>query len=118
MDLKKMTFAQLVGVVESVWLEVKRRNPIGVNMYGGPFSAAAANLREIGKAEKSNPTCEAGPGVKKKREYKWHWAFDWKRKDEPFCGNGLFAATTPVKNDVTCLTCRRLMKLHGHLETV
>ena len=62
-DFKKLTFNQLALVVESVWAEVKRRNPIGVNMYGGGFAQAAFDLREIEEAEKDNPTCEAGPGV-------------------------------------------------------
>ena len=62
-DLKKMTFTDLAEVVESIWAEVKRRNPIGVNMYGGGFAQAAFDLREIEAAEMDNPTCEVGPGV-------------------------------------------------------
>ena len=69
-DLKNMTFSELAEVVESVWLEVKRRNPIGVNAYMSPFYVCRSLLRKIGLAEKGNPTCEAGPGIdKKKRKY-------------------------------------------------
>ena len=188
-DLKKMTFAQLAEVVESVWLEVKRRNPIGVNFYYFPFSSASKNLREIGKAEKDNPTCEAGPGIDKpkklkyelcdtvfpsgekcvrpknhhewskakcsptvkfmeypadtqceeahlrvlenkairklleagpelekaKKKYKMHWS---KLAGDAYCGGSLRMETTRDKRNVSCLTCRKLMKLHGHLEDV
>ena len=113
-DLKKMTFAQLAEVVESVWLEVKRRNPIGVNFYYFPFSSASKNLREIGKAEKDNPTCEAGP-KQARRQYKLHWA---KLNGDAYCGGSLTMETTRDKRNVSCLTCRKLMKLHGHLEDV
>ena len=70
-DLKKMTFAELAEVVVSVWAEVKRRNPIFVNSYETPFAVAVMNLREIGEAEKDNPTCEAGPGIDKPKKRKY-----------------------------------------------
>ena len=69
-DYKKMTFAELAGVIETVWLEVKRRNPIGVNFYIGGFAQAIHDLSEIDLAEKDNPTCEAGPGIDKPKRGK------------------------------------------------
>jgi hypothetical protein len=113
-DLKQMTFTQLAEVVESVWLEVKRRNPIFVNAYHAPFLAASKNLREIGKAEKDNPTCEAGP-AQARRQYKLHWA---KLNGDAYCGGSLTMETTREKQKVSCLKCRNQMKLHGHLEDV
>jgi len=49
---------------------VKRRNPIFVNSYETPFAVAVMNLRQIGKAEKDNPTCESGPGIDKPKKGK------------------------------------------------
>lgn len=63
LDCTQMTFEQMSDIVRSLWLEVKRRNPIGVNFYKGQFAVAIAALDEIGEAEKENPTCEAGPGI-------------------------------------------------------
>jgi hypothetical protein len=114
-DLKKMTFAQLAEVVVSVWAEVKRRNPIFVNSYETPFAVVVMNLRQIGKAEKDNPTCEAGPKVKVRRQYKLHWA---KLNGDAYCGGSLTMETTREKQKVSCLKCRKQMKLHGHLEDV
>jgi len=68
--LKKMTLAELAEVVMSVWVDVKRRNPIFVNSYETPFAVAVMNLRQIGKAEKDNPTCESGPGIDKPKKGK------------------------------------------------
>lgn len=63
LDCTKMTFAQMAEVIESVWLEMKRRNPIGINFYEQPFRIASASCKEIGLAEIDNPSCEAGPGI-------------------------------------------------------
>lgn len=62
-DLTKMTFEQMAHRIQAIWLEMKRRNPIGINFYEGPFYEAQARLMEIHRAEQINPTCEAGPGV-------------------------------------------------------
>jgi hypothetical protein len=62
-DLQKMTFAQMAVLVQSIWVEMKRRNPIGINFYEGPFHLAIIHLVEIGLGEEHNPTCEAGPGI-------------------------------------------------------
>lgn len=63
-DLTRYTFKDLSTLVLNIWLEVKRRNPIGVNWYGSHFMATANALHEISEGEKSNPTCEEGPQEK------------------------------------------------------
>lgn len=57
-DYAKVTFDEMADDVASIWKELKRRNPIGINAYGIPFLQAIANLKEISEAEKVNPTCE------------------------------------------------------------
>lgn len=62
-DYTKLTWGEMAEVVRAVWREMKRRNPIGINMYEGSMFRAFSAVSEIARAEKSNPTCEAGPGV-------------------------------------------------------
>lgn len=64
-DLTGFTFKDLSALVLNIWLEVKRRNPIGVNWYGSHFMVTANALQEISEGEKSNPTSENGPQEKK-----------------------------------------------------
>jgi hypothetical protein len=63
LDYTKLTWGELAEVIRSVWHEMKRRNPIGINCYGAPFQTAFAYLVEIEEAEKENPTAEVGPGA-------------------------------------------------------
>jgi len=46
---------------------MKRRNPIGINCYEGSMAGAYFAVEEIAKAEKINPSAEAGPGIDKKK---------------------------------------------------
>jgi hypothetical protein len=62
-DCTRMSFDQMSDLVRSVWLELKRRNPIGVNMYAGAFAEVIRILNGVGEAEEVNATCEAGPGI-------------------------------------------------------
>ena len=184
MNFKKMTWAQMAETVDAIHTEMKRRNPIGINLYAPMVKHAAFLLREIAGGEAGNFTSECGPkepsktkpkyelcdtvfpsGEKcvrpknhhgwsktkcsptvkfmeysavsqsekakvrvlenkairkepkepqkvKKRVYRTHWRFSV----EAFCGAPLSVETTRDKLRVTCLTCRKLMKLHGHLE--
>ena len=54
LDYTKLTWGELAEVIRSVWHEMKRRNPIGINCYGAPFQTAFAYLVEIEEAEKEN----------------------------------------------------------------
>ena len=65
MDLTKLTWNELASLILDVWFAMKRRNPIGINMYGGALHGAYAAVKEIADAEDDNPTAEAGPGVDK-----------------------------------------------------
>lgn len=60
-NLESLTWEQMAAIIQMFWLETKRRNPIGVNLYGGFFSGLMNALSEIAEAEKDNPTCDAGP---------------------------------------------------------
>lgn len=60
-DLSKMTYRQMADLIEAVGVEVKRRNPIGVNMYLQPVRVAWAMISEIADGEASNFTSECGP---------------------------------------------------------
>lgn len=57
-DYSKVKFAEMADDVVAMQLELKRRNPIGVNLYVPAFVSLALDLREIAAAEKENPTCE------------------------------------------------------------
>jgi hypothetical protein len=58
MDYTKLTWNELALVILNVWVEMKRRNPIGINMYGGALSGAYNAVKEIAEAELDNPTSE------------------------------------------------------------
>lgn len=68
LDFTQFTWEELGLVIRAVWTEMKRRNPIGINMYEGAMLQSFSAIDEIGKAEKDNPTCEAGPGIDKKKK--------------------------------------------------
>lgn len=63
-DYSKVKFAEMADDVVAMQLELKRRNPIGVNLYVPAFVGLALDLREIATAEKENPTCETVVRVK------------------------------------------------------
>ncbi len=56
---KDVTFDEMADDIAAMWSELKRRNPIGVNLYKGAFATAETHLKEISEAEKANPTCTA-----------------------------------------------------------
>jgi hypothetical protein len=58
MDYTKLTWNELALVILNVWVEMKRRNPIGINMYGGLLAHAYEAVKEIAEAELDNPTSE------------------------------------------------------------
>ena len=71
MDVTKITYAQMAGIVLDIAQEVKRRNPIFVNFYVRPIEQAVDSLLEISGGEKGNFTSEHGPketNVKRKRK--------------------------------------------------
>jgi hypothetical protein len=70
LDFSQFTWRELGLVVRALWTEMKRRNPIGINCYEGALANAFFAVDEITKAEKSNPTCEAGPGIDKPKRKK------------------------------------------------
>lgn len=57
-DLTKYTFGEMGMLIWDIWIEVKRRNPIGVNFYGSYFADAVKVCCEIDAAELENPTCD------------------------------------------------------------
>jgi hypothetical protein len=65
LDYTTLTWGEMAEIIVSIWREMKRRNPIGINCYQSPMFNAVAAIDEIAKAEKYNPTCEAGPGIDK-----------------------------------------------------
>lgn len=61
LDCSQLTWEQMSDLVRAVWLETKRRNPLGVNAYQPMFQTTIDALDEIDEAERNNPTSEAGP---------------------------------------------------------
>ena len=59
-SLETMHYAEMAATVRLLWAEVKRRNPIGVNVYTGLLHAAF-DLDEISAAEAQHFTSEHGP---------------------------------------------------------
>ncbi len=59
--LYTMTYADMADLVQEILFEIKRRNPIGVNLYTQPLAAASNALKEISMGEVSNFTSEVGP---------------------------------------------------------
>ena len=114
-NFKKMTWAEMAQTVDSIHTEMKRRNPIFINAYAPTVKHAALLLKEIARGEAGNFTSECGPkepSRTKKRKYKTHWA---KLNRDAFCGAPLSVETHRNKAKVTCETCLKLMRLHGHL---
>jgi hypothetical protein len=66
-QLETMTYAEMHELVRLLWAEVKRRNPIGVNVYTGLLHAAF-DLKEISAAEALHFTSEHGPREPKQRK--------------------------------------------------
>jgi hypothetical protein len=96
LDCTKMTWCEMRDVVRALVIEMKRRNPIGINLYTGPLYSAYAGLDEIAKAERVHRTAEHGPGIDK--------------KPCPTCnGDGKLIASTGKKRHplkaVKCPTC-------------
>lgn len=58
LDCKELTWEQMAEIVHSIWVEMKERNPIGINMYAPTVKAASELLDEIAEGEKDNPTSE------------------------------------------------------------
>ncbi len=42
-----LTYNQMAGMVESIWNEVKRRNPLFVNAYKLPFLSVVEGLKHL-----------------------------------------------------------------------
>lgn len=61
LDCSEMSWEQMSGIVHSIWKEMKRRNPIGINMYAPAVKYASDLLDEIAEAEAEHATSEAGP---------------------------------------------------------
>ena len=59
-DYKCLTWEDMSAIVNEIAIEMKRRNPIGINMYAPTVKAAAYLLKEIADAEADNPTSEVG----------------------------------------------------------
>lgn len=67
LDCTELTYQQMADVVRSIGLEVKRRNPIFVNVYMQPISDCIGALEEISGREVGNFTSECGPKEKRRR---------------------------------------------------
>ncbi len=61
LDCSQLTYAQMADIIRAIWLEVKRRNPIGVNAYARSMMSALESMTEIADAEADNFTSEHGP---------------------------------------------------------
>ena len=61
MQLNQLTYRQMADLVRSVRTEVKKRNPIFVNVYTQSLDEAVAALEEISGGEARNFTSESGP---------------------------------------------------------
>lgn len=44
-----LTYGQMAGMIQSIWDEVKRRNPLFVNVYQPPFALAIEGLKYLHK---------------------------------------------------------------------
>jgi hypothetical protein len=64
-NYKVMAWEEMAQIVYAIYKEMKRRNPIGVNLYAPTVKYAALLLDEIARAETTRCTCEAGPGTEK-----------------------------------------------------
>ncbi len=62
-DYTKLSFQQMADEIESMRIELKRRNPIFVNLYTPDLDNAVSALEEIHQCELRNPSCEYGLGV-------------------------------------------------------
>jgi hypothetical protein len=60
-DYDKLTWKEMAETVAAFAKEMKRRNPIGVNLYVPIVRHAAELLDDISTAESVNFTCETGP---------------------------------------------------------
>lgn len=60
-DLRTARYWELAKLIRAIHAEVKRRNPIGVNLYTGYIEVAAKALDEISGGEVGNFTSECGP---------------------------------------------------------
>jgi len=56
-----LSWPEMAELVHLVWLETKRRNPVGVNFYQPAFEATMNALDEIAVAEALHPTSDCGP---------------------------------------------------------
>lgn len=61
LDCSQLTWTQMSEIVHSIWVEMKKRNPIGINMYAPTVKAASYLLGEIAEGEADNFTSESGP---------------------------------------------------------
>lgn len=62
-NLTKMSFLEMADLINLIWLEMKRRNPIGINFYEPDMLRSVEAVKEIHYAELDNPTCEEGPSA-------------------------------------------------------
>lgn len=57
----RTTYAKMARDIALIAEELKRRNPIGVNMYHGAVVNASLAMLEVSEGEKWNFTSECGP---------------------------------------------------------
>lgn len=67
-DYSKLTWMEMSEIVHHIWVEMKDRNPIGINCYAPAVNHAADLLNEIARAEADNFTSECGPKESKRRK--------------------------------------------------
>lgn len=97
------------------WSKAKCSPTVKFMEYSADTQCEEAHLRVL-ENKAIRKLLEAGPELEKaKKKYKMHWS---KLAGDAYCGGSLRMETTRDKRNVSCLTCRKLMKLHGHLEDV
>ena len=67
-DCSEMTWKQMSDTVFSIWKEINKRNPIGINLYSPTVLSAGMLLDEIANGEADNFTSECGPKEPKHRK--------------------------------------------------
>lgn len=53
-DFTEMTWIEMRDVLIGIWLEVKRRNPSGIDMYRNAFRGVYDALKDISENESGN----------------------------------------------------------------
>lgn len=57
----RTSYSKMAAEIEKIGNELKRRNPIGVNLYHGAVVNACLALLEVSEGEKWHFTSECGP---------------------------------------------------------